>query len=115
NPNNADEFAYVDANRNLVKYNMATKEKETLVDNLDRILTPDWGAGGWIVFSAGWKIWRFIIKKNYYPQFGSQRHSQLPTECVSQISSEPTEVSLFPLVAPLDKPIGSPQNKLKSS
>jgi hypothetical protein len=57
NPMNNDEFVVVE-NRSLVKYNTSTKEKIILADNLGTILTPDWGASGWIVFSSGWKIWK---------------------------------------------------------
>ncbi len=57
NPNNGNEFAVVEDGR-LIKFNIATSEKTVLVEGLDRLLTPDWGASGWIVFSAGWKIWK---------------------------------------------------------
>jgi hypothetical protein len=61
NPNNNDEFVVVE-NNSLIKFNLETKEKTVLLDSQITVNTPDWGREGWIVFSAGWKIWR--IKEN---------------------------------------------------
>jgi len=58
NPSNKNEVVMVEDNRRLVKLNISTGTSTVLAENIGTILTPDWGSLGWIVFSAGWKIWK---------------------------------------------------------
>ncbi len=69
NPNNDNEFVYFYRNysankRQLIKYNMVTKHKQILVDDVLIISRPKWSKKGWIAFDSypDYNLW--TIKDN---------------------------------------------------
>ncbi len=66
NPNNNNEFIYLKDENNsesLVKYNMATKIEQTLINNIKILGQPKWNKNGWIVFTKT-DLKMYLIKDN---------------------------------------------------
>jgi hypothetical protein len=67
NPNNGNEFVYVDQDRDakttmLIKYNLLTQQQVILLPKVGVVGQPKWGKNGWIVFSNGATIYK--VKDN---------------------------------------------------
>jgi hypothetical protein len=67
NPNNGNEFVYVDEDREaktsmLIKYNLLSQQQVILLPKVGVVGQPKWGKNGWIVFSSGKNIYK--VKDN---------------------------------------------------
>ena len=63
NPNNGNEFVYVDEDREaktsmLIKYNLLRQQQVMLLSKGSVVGQPKWGKNGWIVFSNGTNIFK---------------------------------------------------------
>jgi hypothetical protein len=63
NPNNGNEFVYVDEDREaktsmLIKYNLLSQQQVILLSKGSVVGQPKWGKNGWIVFSNGTNIFK---------------------------------------------------------
>jgi Tol biopolymer transport system component len=83
NPNNGNEFVYVDEDRDaktsmLIKYNLLSQQQVILLPKVGVVGQPKWGKNGWIVFSNGANIYKVRDNGDSLTQLTFEYANQYP-------------------------------------